>query len=413
MRPSHYRTRPRIDLTPRQRQVAELLARGKTNPEIADVLGISLDGAKFHVSEILDRLGVGTREEAAAWWRERQSPRSRLARAFAAPLVRWAAIGAAAAAVGATVAVVVATGLLPGGNSKAGTSAQPTKSTQSGAVATATKATIAASQPCAIGRLIAQLRGEGATGMLFVGLRLYARTPCRLQGSLSVTATAQDPLPGSPMTIPVDATVEGEVSIPLASITPSLCIPPSTVISVALNGLALTSWTLSPDAGSSCQPGTGAATLTIGPQQRGPGGTPIVEPISSPPRVCDLTSAQLLVHTMAHDDAHGGESVMAGLSGFSTPCQLIAGAATIALVDASGEPVTVVGNPALVAIIADPQGPADLQAGASLQWDNWCGSSQVYARLTIDGRDFEAPILAGPDCTDPAAPSRLELEARP
>lgn len=104
MRPSHYRTRPKVDLTPRQRQVAELLARGKTNPEIADALGITLDGAKFHVSEILDRLGVSTREEAAEWWRERQSLRSRVTRAFAAPFVRWTAIGSAA---GAGVAAVV------------------------------------------------------------------------------------------------------------------------------------------------------------------------------------------------------------------------------------------------------------------------------------------------------------------
>lgn len=56
MRPSHYRKRPKVELTPRQREVLELVARGKTNPEIAETLGITLDGAKFHVSEILDRL---------------------------------------------------------------------------------------------------------------------------------------------------------------------------------------------------------------------------------------------------------------------------------------------------------------------------------------------------------------------
>ncbi|MEX2247548.1 MAG: helix-turn-helix transcriptional regulator [Dehalococcoidia bacterium] len=55
------------ELTPRQREVLELLRRGLTNEEIAGQLGISLDGAKWHVSEILSRLGVDNRQEAALW----------------------------------------------------------------------------------------------------------------------------------------------------------------------------------------------------------------------------------------------------------------------------------------------------------------------------------------------------------
>jgi DNA-binding CsgD family transcriptional regulator len=63
-------------LTPREREVLALLRRGLTNEEIAQRLGISLDGAKYHVSQILSKLGVATREEAAAvalgerrrWW---------------------------------------------------------------------------------------------------------------------------------------------------------------------------------------------------------------------------------------------------------------------------------------------------------------------------------------------------------
>jgi DNA-binding CsgD family transcriptional regulator len=54
-------------LTPRQRQVLALLREGLSNEQIAERLGISLDGAKFHVSEILGRLGVGSRNEAAGW----------------------------------------------------------------------------------------------------------------------------------------------------------------------------------------------------------------------------------------------------------------------------------------------------------------------------------------------------------
>jgi len=63
-------------LTRREREILDLLRRGLTNEEIAARLGISLDGAKYHVSQILSKLGVATREEAAdvalgerrRWW---------------------------------------------------------------------------------------------------------------------------------------------------------------------------------------------------------------------------------------------------------------------------------------------------------------------------------------------------------
>jgi DNA-binding CsgD family transcriptional regulator len=54
-------------LTPRQEEVLELVREGLTNPEIAQRLGISPDGAKFHVSEIITKLGVTSRREAAEW----------------------------------------------------------------------------------------------------------------------------------------------------------------------------------------------------------------------------------------------------------------------------------------------------------------------------------------------------------
>ncbi len=54
-------------LTPRQWQVLALLREGLSNEQIALRLGISVDGVKFHVSEILGKLGVGSRNEAAHW----------------------------------------------------------------------------------------------------------------------------------------------------------------------------------------------------------------------------------------------------------------------------------------------------------------------------------------------------------
>ena len=59
----------RTELSDRQREVLRLIALGCTNPEIAHRLGITLDGAKWHVREILSRLGVDSREEAAEMWK--------------------------------------------------------------------------------------------------------------------------------------------------------------------------------------------------------------------------------------------------------------------------------------------------------------------------------------------------------
>src|SRR5213594_215922 len=55
-------------LTARESEVLDLIRRGLTNEEIAHRLDISLHGAKYHVSQILSKLGVATREEAALAW---------------------------------------------------------------------------------------------------------------------------------------------------------------------------------------------------------------------------------------------------------------------------------------------------------------------------------------------------------
>jgi DNA-binding CsgD family transcriptional regulator len=57
-------------LTPREWQVLDLIREGLTNDQIARRLGISENGAKYHVLEILSKLGVSSRYEAAAWRRE-------------------------------------------------------------------------------------------------------------------------------------------------------------------------------------------------------------------------------------------------------------------------------------------------------------------------------------------------------
>lgn len=120
MRASHYNSRTRAELTERQRDVLGLIAKGKTNPQIADALGMTLDGAKFHVSEILTKLGVSTREEAAAWWREERSLKRRTLRGMAWRTGggRWLAVGGSALAVAVIGGGLAAWTLMETGDSK-------------------------------------------------------------------------------------------------------------------------------------------------------------------------------------------------------------------------------------------------------------------------------------------------------
>ena len=56
----------RYELTARELEVLALIVEGLNNPEIAERLGVTRSTAKFHVSNILSKLGVGSRVEAVA-----------------------------------------------------------------------------------------------------------------------------------------------------------------------------------------------------------------------------------------------------------------------------------------------------------------------------------------------------------
>ena len=79
-------------LTPREWEVLALVREGLTNEQIAERLGISRDGAKYHVSEILGKLSVSDRIEAAAWYSRNRPAVARFA-AFAWPLVLLRRLG--------------------------------------------------------------------------------------------------------------------------------------------------------------------------------------------------------------------------------------------------------------------------------------------------------------------------------
>ncbi|MEO8540046.1 MAG: helix-turn-helix transcriptional regulator [bacterium] len=123
-----------IELTARQREVLRLVARGHTNTEIAETLGLSLAGAKWHVSELLVKFNVDSREELAESYFEARQLTARLGRWWSSALgalsikpVALAAVGVAAsmAATGVVVAVVLS-GHGPGNGQFDDAAAHPT-----------------------------------------------------------------------------------------------------------------------------------------------------------------------------------------------------------------------------------------------------------------------------------------------
>ncbi len=64
LRPSVPDTADAEPLTERELQVLELMAKGLTNRDIGGLLGISAHTAKFHVAQVLARLGAASRAEA-------------------------------------------------------------------------------------------------------------------------------------------------------------------------------------------------------------------------------------------------------------------------------------------------------------------------------------------------------------
>jgi len=73
LHPAHDRTEiyDQFDLTDRERQVAELLARGQTSDEICEAMSIGINTLKTHVANLLAKTATRTRAELVARLLER------------------------------------------------------------------------------------------------------------------------------------------------------------------------------------------------------------------------------------------------------------------------------------------------------------------------------------------------------
>lgn len=60
-------TPPHEELTEREREVLRLVAKGKSNRDIAEELGIGIKTVKFHLSNIFAKLGVEDRTQAVVY----------------------------------------------------------------------------------------------------------------------------------------------------------------------------------------------------------------------------------------------------------------------------------------------------------------------------------------------------------
>jgi hypothetical protein len=91
--------------------VLALLRRGASNEEIAQTLDVTLATARFHVAEIIGKLGVTNRHEAAAWQPEPTSTRSAWARGLApfaaVRQMKWTSVGPVSGAVVVVGAITV------------------------------------------------------------------------------------------------------------------------------------------------------------------------------------------------------------------------------------------------------------------------------------------------------------------
>lgn len=101
------------ELSERKRRILDGVAAGKSNGVLAQELGISVDGVKWHVSELLGDTGCEDRHELAAWWRRVRGPVAPAALTLGWPS-RSTLVGFGRFALGIAMTAVLALGVIAG-----------------------------------------------------------------------------------------------------------------------------------------------------------------------------------------------------------------------------------------------------------------------------------------------------------
>ncbi len=101
-------------LTPAEWRVLEHVRRGRTNPEIAQALGLSLNTVKTHVSSMLVKLDLADRTSLAAWEGEPAVEVSRSKPLLSLPWIVRAAAGAGAIALAGVAIVALSSAAIRG-----------------------------------------------------------------------------------------------------------------------------------------------------------------------------------------------------------------------------------------------------------------------------------------------------------
>lgn len=96
----------RFSVTARQKAILDLIAKGHTNGEIAERVGLSLAGVKYQVSELLSLAGVDSRAELGDAWSAGQVGSARFSRFRLRGLGLAGLVAAGGTALGAAALVV-------------------------------------------------------------------------------------------------------------------------------------------------------------------------------------------------------------------------------------------------------------------------------------------------------------------
>lgn len=109
---------PIEELTLREREVASLMAKGLTNSQIGDALGVGLETAKTHVSNVIAKTGAANRQEAAQVWQNHNRLPTRLRRRarglVSVPFILKVTVGSGATALVTVIVVFSILHLRPG-----------------------------------------------------------------------------------------------------------------------------------------------------------------------------------------------------------------------------------------------------------------------------------------------------------